>query len=326
MFLVGDAISVLSAMPAESVSCCVTSPPYYGLRDYGDPKQLGLENTPEEYIARLVGVFREVRRVLQADGTLWLNLGDSYARAGGWSDNHGLDGVARGEAKRAKSNMTGVGGTTQKLPAGYKQKDLFGIPWAVAFALRADGWFLRSDIIWHKPNPVPESAQDRCTRAHEYVFLLTKNARYFYNASAIAEEAKFGEHHKKYQGSYTRHKIKAMQERGATNGVKYNRGLQSAAKNPLVRNARSVWSVTVQAFKGAHFATMPIALAERCISAGSKLGDVVLDPFGGAGTTAVAAQNLGRRSIYIDINKNYFDLAKERFENHGIKMLEGMLK
>jgi hypothetical protein len=259
--LEGDSRAVIATLPAASVQCCVTSPPYFGLRDYGHAGQIGLEQTPDAYVAELVAVFRDVRRVLKDDGTLWLNLGDSYARAGGWSDNSGLDGLARGESGRAMSNMTGASGASQKLPDGMKQKDLLGIPWRVAFALQADGWYLRSDIIWHKPNPMPESVTDRPTKAHEYVFLLSKSAKYFYDAKAISEpiaessRARLAQDTQSQKGSDRAHGgVKVMRAVGGTES----------------RNARTVWAITTQPFKGAHFATMPPELARRCILAASR--------------------------------------------------------
>jgi DNA modification methylase len=277
------------------VQTCVTSPPYYGLRDYGHAGQIGLEETPDAYVARLVNVFREVRRVLRDDGTLWLNLGDSYARAGG--------------TDRQISSTGKVGNTLKTLemlpcrkqapPDGLKDKDLLGIPWLVAFALRADGWWLRQDIIWHKPNPMPESVTDRCTKAHEYVFLLTKSARYFYDAAAIAEQAERGDAGSRFdQGKTAQHQL----ERQAS-GARIDDGR---------RNARSVWPIATQPYSGAHFATMPPALAERCVKAGSKSGDMVLDPFGGAGTTGLVADRLGRSATLIELNPEYARLARER--------------
>jgi DNA modification methylase len=232
-------------------------------------------------------VFREVRRVLRDDGTLWLNLGDSYAAGGNGGGN---------------KNDTNVGSLTvgRKLPPfGYKPKDLLGIPWMVAFALRADGWWLRQDIIWHKPNPMPESVTNRCTKAHEYVFLLTKSARYFYDAAAIAEEAERGDAGSRFdQGKTAQHQL----DRQAS-GARIDDGR---------RNARSVWPIATQPFSGAHFATMPPALAERCIRAGSRPGDMVLDPFGGAGTTGLVADRLGRSATLIELNPEYARLARER--------------
>jgi DNA modification methylase len=285
--LIGDCLEVLRGLPDGMVQTCVTSPPYYGLRDYGCAGQIGLEETPDAYVARLVDVFREVRRVLRDDGTLWLNLGDSYAAGGNGGGN---------------KNDTNVGSLTvgRKLPPfGYKPKDLLGIPWMVAFALRADGWWLRQDIIWHKPNPMPESVTNRCTKAHEYVFLLTKSARYFYDAAAIAEEAERGDAGSRFdQGKTAQHQL----DRQAS-GARIDDGR---------RNARSVWPIATQPFSGAHFATMPPALAERCIRAGSRPGDMVLDPFGGAGTTGLVADRLGRSATLIELNPEYARLARER--------------
>ncbi len=293
--LIGDCLEVLRGLPDGMVQTCVTSPPYYGLRDYGHAGQIGLEETPDAYVARLVNVFREVRRVLRDDGTLWLNLGDSYARAGG--------------TDRQISSTGKVGNTLKTLemlpcrkqapPDGLKDKDLLGIPWLVAFALRADGWWLRQDIIWHKPNPMPESVTDRCTKAHEYVFLLTKSARYFYDAAAIAEQAERGDAGSRFdQGKTAQHQL----ERQAS-GARIDDGR---------RNARSVWPIATQPYSGAHFATMPPALAERCVKAGSKSGDMVLDPFGGAGTTGLVADRLGRSATLIELNPEYARLARER--------------
>jgi DNA modification methylase len=293
--LIGDCLELLRGLPDGMAQTCVTSPPYYGLRDYGCAGQIGLEATPDAYVARLVDVFREVRRVLRDDGTLWLNLGDSYARAGG--------------TDRQISSTGKVGNTLKTLemlpcrkqapPDGLKDKDLLGIPWMVAFALRADGWWLRQDIIWHKPNPMPESVTDRCTKAHEYLFLLTKSARYFYDAAAIAEEAERGDAGSRFdQGKTAQHQL----DRQAS-GARIDDGR---------RNARSVWPIATQPYSGAHFATMPPALAERCIKAGSRPGDMVLDPFGGAGTTGLVADRLGRSATLIELNQEYARLARER--------------
>jgi site-specific DNA-methyltransferase (cytosine-N4-specific) len=266
----GDAARVLAALPAGCVNTCVTSPPYFGLRDYGTgDAQVGREETPEEYVARLVGIFREVRRVLRDDGTLWINLGDSYA--GGSTASKPRPGAGRADGKvdqRAQRNRNGVGAVP-----GVKPKDLIGIPWMVAFALRADGWYLRSDVIWAKPNPMPESVKDRPTKAHEYLFLLTKNRRYYYDADAVREPAN-----------------------------------QGAAW----RNRRSVWTVTPRPYKGAHFAVFPPALIEPCVLAGSPEGGTVLDPFIGSGTTAEVARSAGRHCIGIDLNGEYLALAVQR--------------
>ncbi len=252
----GDCLELLRAMPDRSVHCCVTSPPYFGLRDYGKEGQIGLEETPDAYVAKMVEVFREVRRVLRDDGTLWLNLGDSYARAGGWSDNSGLDGLPRGESGRAMSNMTGGAGASQKLPHGLKSKDLIGIPWRVAFALQSDGWYLRQDIIWHKPNPMPESVKDRCTKAHEYIFLLSKSERYYFDNDAMQEPA-----------------LSELQPRKRPNGLSVEDGKKTGAYRPNcgvseTRNRRSVWTVATRPYKGAHFATFPPDLIRPCILAG----------------------------------------------------------
>ena len=283
--LTGDCLEVLRGLPDGMAQTCVTSPPYYGLRDYGHAGQIGLEETPDAYVARLVDVFREVRRVLRDDGTLWLNLGDSYAAGGNGGGN---------------KNDTNVGSLTvgRKLPpSGYKSKDLLGIPWMVAFALRADGWWLRQDIIWHKPNPMPESVTDRCTKAHEYLFLLTKSARYFYDADSI-REAPTG-----------RTDALSVINTGANN-EREKRTLNN--DGTIGANARSVWPIATQPYSGAHFATMPPALAERCIKAGSKPGDMVLDPFGGANTTGLVADRLGRSATLIELNPEYARLARER--------------
>lgn len=261
----GDAGRELSSLPAGSVQCCVTSPPYFGLRDYGTEGQIGLEPTPEAYVANLVSVFREVRRVLRADGTLWLNIGDSYASGG-----RTYRAPDRKDSKGGR--VTGTFRPTD--PEGIKPKDMLGIPWALAFALRADGWYLRQDIIWSKPNPMPESVADRCTRAHEYVFLLSKSERYYFDREASLEADVAGGR----------------------------------------RNRRSVWTLPTKAYKGAHFATFPPMLVEICLLAGSKPGDIVLDPFGGSGTTSFVAQKLGRRSIYVDLSPAYVELACARWE------------
>jgi DNA modification methylase len=292
--LIGDCLEVLRGLPDGMAQTCVTSPPYYGLRDYGHAGQIGLEETPDAYVARLVDVFREVRRVLRDDGTLWLNLGDSYASGGRKSRDPG-----QSKIHPAFDGDVFADGLRPVDPPGIKPKDLLGIPWMVAFALRADGWWLRQDIIWHKPNPMPESVTDRCTKAHEYVFLLTKSARYFYDAAAIAEDAERGDAGSRFdQGKTAQHQL----ERQAS-GARIDDGR---------RNARSVWPIATQPYSGAHFATMPPALAERCIKAGSKPGDMVLDPFGGAGTTGLVADRLGRSATLIELNPEYARLARER--------------
>lgn len=249
---------------------CVTSPPYYGLRDYGHDGQIGLEQTPEQYIAAMVEVFRCVRDVLEDDGTLWLNIGDSYARTAGDDSTKQTDGGLK-TGRTGKSAQLFKKGNNRP-PEGIKAKDLIGIPWMLAFALRADGWYLRQDIIWHKPNPMPESVRDRCTKAHEYIFLLSKSDRYFFDNEAMKEPAVDGE----------------------------------------TRNRRSVWTVATHPYKGAHFATFPPALIEPCILAGSRPNDIVLDPFMGSGTTAAVAAKHGRRYIGCELNEEYGDLQDER--------------
>ena len=307
--LVGDCLASLKTMADQSVQTCVTSPPYYGLRDYGHDGQIGLEETPDAYVARLVEVFREVRRVLRDDGTCWLNLGDSYATQGG--AHGGRDDNQRGVGAK-RLHIEGAGDQEARRPAkGYKPKDLLGIPWMVAFALRADGWYLRQDIIWHKPNPMPESVTDRCTKAHEYVFLLTKSARYFYDAEAIKEDSADPEGSaKRYAAPFF---VGPKHEAGgySADGAKHTAGMKSFDGT---RNARSVWTIATQPYSGAHFATMPPALAERCIKAGSKPGDTVLDPFGGAGTTGLVADRLNRSAILCELNPNYAALANTRIK------------
>lgn len=288
--LTGDCRHILPTLDAGSVQCCVTSPPYFGLRDYNVTGQIGLEATVEAYVAELVSVFREVRRVLRDDGVLWLNLGDSYAA------NRGSGASSVGDKQ---STNTGSLLGALHVPDGLKPKDLIGIPWRVAFALQADGWYLRSDIIWHKPNPMPESVRDRPTKAHEYVFLLSKQPRYFWDADAVKEDA--------------------VSDHGSGNGFKRparlrydGRGSDDQWAIQSHRNVRTVWTIATKPFKEAHFATFPPELAERCIKAGSKEGDTVLDPFGGAGTTGLVADRLGRNAVLIELNSDYADMARRR--------------
>ena len=363
--LQGDCLQQLATLPAASVQCCVTSPPYWGLRDYGTAKweggdetcdhkmpigqrqdvgrvavdgfngpvsthlgernyrdicgkcgarridaQLGLEATPDEYVANMVTVFRAVRRVLRDDGTLWLNLGDSYAAGGtgGASDKSRLNG-GRGVGPNEKIKQ-GVA-IQRAAPPGLKPKDLVGIPWRVAFALQADGWYLRQDIIWHKPNPMPESVTDRCTKAHEYIFLLTKSARYYYDNEACAEPVTENMAWRASKG-YTRGgNGKLDASRGDHDTL---RGESSKAIVGGTRNKRSVWTVTTKPFKGAHFATFPPDLIEPCILAGSAPDTLVLDPFSGAGTTGVVAVQHGRRYIGIELNPDYLEMSRKRIQ------------
>jgi DNA modification methylase len=263
--------------------------------------QLGLEPTPEAYVCRVVEVFREVRRVLRPDGTLWLNIGDSYA-----SGEVGRHDQKSGEWMTGSAAVKGCGERRQYFrPSGLKAKDLVGIPWRLAFALQADGWYLRSDIIWHKPNPMPESVRDRPTKAHEYVFLLSKSQRYFWDAEAVREEAKYG------RCGWDSQPYKCGDIARGHGGKGNNRnGCDPSAG----RNIRSVWTITPKPFKGAHFATFPPALVERCVKAGSKPGDTVLDPFIGSGTTAVVAKSLGRDCIGIDLQPKYLTMARARIK------------
>ncbi len=297
--LSGCALAVLPTLAAGSVRCCVTSPPYWGLRDYGVPGQFGLEASPDLYVERAVAIFREVRRVLANDGTLWLNLGDSYG-----ANNHGagVTGSSDGGVRRGYSSRS-----SPKNGAGIKPKDLVGIPWRVAFALQADGWYLRSDIIWHKPNPMPESVTDRPTKAHEYLFLLSKSERYYYNAEAINEPGTGRPPGNVAPHKYAEAYAKADDERHRTAA-----GLERARLGYTTRNARTVWTIASQPYAGAHFATFPEELPRRCILAGSAPGDTVLDPFLGSGTTAAVAVGHGREAIGIEINPTYRGLALAR--------------
>ena len=294
---VGDCLHTLRAMPDASVQCCVTSPPYWGLRDYGHDGQIGLESTPEAYVACMVEVFREVKRVLRDDGTCWVNLGDSYNGIGGPGKQDG--------GPIGRTAAVAIEGTKGRRISTIKPKDLVGIPWRVAFALQADGWYLRQDIIWHKPNPMPESVRDRCTKAHEYVFLLSKGQRYYYDADAVAEPATAGTH-------ITTEKSFGGQAAGAKVVPSGNQipGKQWSWGN--TRNRRSVWTITTKPYSGAHFAVMPPDLADPCIRAGCPEGGVVLDPFGGAGTVGLMANRLGRDAVLCELNPEYAELARRR--------------
>jgi len=290
MIYQGDCIEILPTLDAESVQCCVTSPPYYSLRDYGCAGQIGLEPTPEAYVEKLVAVFTEVKRVLRDDGTVWLNLGDSYAGSGkGIGSDHGKAVFTDGEIAKTDWRKTCL-----------KPKDLVGIPWRVAFALQSEGWYLRQDIIWAKPNPMPESVKDRCTKSHEYIFLLTKSASYYYDNEAVKEEA---------SGLRGGVPLKIQHSRHG------DAGLSNGWEGSVTRNRRSVWSITTQPYKEAHFATFPEEIPRICIMAGSKAGDTILDPFNGAGTTGVVAEKLGRKYIGIELNPQYTKLADDRIYN-----------
>ena len=304
--LIGDCIEKMQELPEKSVNTCVTSPPYFGLRDYGHDGQIGLEPTPDEFVGKLVEVFREVRRVLADDGTLWVNLGDSYAS---YRDGKATPDTTRGddtgtlvEKGQAKNRMASTFAGTS-----IKHKDIIGIPWRVAFALQADGWYLRQDIIWHKPNPMPESVTDRCTKAHEYIFLLSKAERYYFDANAIKEPSIDPESHK---GRRARSKDK--REGNILFATKV--GNNAEGKVYATRNKRSVWTVTTKPFKGSHFATFPPDLVEPCILAGCPSDGTILDPFGGAGTTGVVAKKHGRKAILIELNPAYAEMARNRID------------
>ena len=288
---------------------CVTSPPYFGLRDYGHEGQLGLEQTPEQYIQAMVEVFRCVRDVLADDGTLWLNIGDSYVATGGEYKN-GSQGKTSIVGKTSPESVPCHGRVARRKAmesGGLKQKDLIGIPWMLAFALRADGWYLRQDIIWHKPNPMPESVRDRCTKAHEYIFLLSKSERYFFDSEAIKEPCVTSAEDQIAKRNKAPHK--GQRDSGMRDATG---GFDKITKVYESRNRRSVWTVTTRPYKGAHFATFPPALIEPCILAGSRAGDVVLDPFMGSGTTAAVALEHGRGYLGCELNQDYKPLQQDR--------------
>jgi len=300
----GSSLEVLRELPDSSIHCCVTSPPYWGLRDYGVEGQLGLEKTPEEYVQKMVDLFREVRRVLRDDGTLWLNLGDTYAAGG----------LGPGSGKQTTNYGSCNGSHIEKprlAPMGLKPKDLVGIPWRVAFALQSDGWYLRSDIIWNKPNPMPESVTDRPTKAHEYIFLMSKSGRYYYDHEAIKEPA-VSTSLKKFTDNGTDKQRGHRRRHTGFNGRYAERLARDGA--PKDRNRRSVWTVATHPFPEAHFATFPPDLINPCILAGCPEGGIVLDPFMGAGTTAVVCANLGRNYIGIELNPEYIHIANERIK------------
>jgi DNA modification methylase len=349
--LQGDCREVLRTLADESVHCCVTSPPYFGLRDYGVDGQIGLEQTPAEFVEQIVGVMREVRRVLRPDGTLWLNLGDSYCttprgnREGDTAAST-LTNPQRQDALWGKHKYRNQAREPRLgRNADLKHKDLIGIPWRVAFALQADGWWLRQDIIWHKPNPMPESVRDRCTKAHEYLFLLTKSERYYFDQASILEPASPNTHARLSQaveqqigsarangGTRADRPMRAVGRRGSPPGnppegdvrgrktladggglVKNNESFEAACCLRVPeRNKRSVWTVGTEAFSEAHFATFPPALIEPCIKAGCPEGGTVLDPFGGAGTTGLVADRLQRNAVLIELNPAYIDIAERR--------------
>lgn len=295
VILYGDCRDTLKTIDTK-VRMCVTSPPYYGLRDYGgEEKQIGLEQTPEEYIQQLVEVFRSVRDVMTDDGTLWVNIGDSY-----YNYRSGGESFQKQTFSKTRQDLPVQSPSRSIKQDGLKNKDLIGIPWMLAFALRADGWYLRQDIIWHKPNPMPESVKDRCTKAHEYIFLLSKSRHYYFDHEAISEPVQ--------QDWGTRDRTNGKYHNPGT-GLQPHSGLTESYER---RNKRSVWTVNKKPYKGAHFATYPEELIEPCILAGSEKGDIVLDPFFGSGTTGKVALSNGRHYIGCELNKGYVDLIDER--------------
>lgn len=312
----GDCRETMRRWASEGVKVqtCVTSPPYFGLRDYGHDGQIGLEQTPEQYIAAMVEVFRCVKDVLADDGTLWLNIGDSYVGAMSQHKDSGSFGETSCISKKTQSGIPQTGRVERNRllrENGLKQKDLIGIPWMLAFALRADGWYLRQDIIWHKPNPMPESVRDRCTKAHEYIFLLSKSDRYFFDSEAMREDSVSPEASaKRYKAPFF---VGDKHESGgySANGAKHTGGMKEFDGK---RNRRSVWTVNTKPYKGAHFATFPTALIEPCILAGSRQGDIVLDPFMGSGTTAQVALQYGRQYLGCELNPSYKDLQDQRLQ------------
>lgn len=315
----GDALETLRGMADGSVNCCVTSPPYYALRDYGVDGQIGLENTPDEYITKLVEIFREVKRVLRNDGTLWVNIGDSYAASRSYQVHNSIG---------AKEHTFSPG---RKVPEGCKPKDMIGIPWMLAFALRADGWYLRQDIIWAKPNPMPESVTDRCTKSHEYIFLLSKSQKYYFDAAAISEPIA-GASTKRYLQNIEAQKG-SERVPGKTNGPmkavlpryggkkytetqdKFYRTKSGSAYDPRPRrNKRDVWTVSTTPFKAAHFATFPEKLISPCVLAGCPKDGTVLDPFNGSGTTGLCCVHNGRNYIGIELNPEYAKMSIDRLD------------
>lgn len=331
----GDSLEELRKLQNQSVQCCVTSPPYWGLRDYGNAGQIGLEKTPTEYVDKMVAVFREVWRVLKKDGTLWLNLGDSFASGKGKCYNPGGNTSSFNVHLKAQNvHPLDRGNKSTLAKVGLKPKDLVGIPWRVAFALQADGWWLRSDIIWAKANCMPESVLDRPTRSHEYIFLLTKSDRYFYDAEAIKEPASEADWESRIGRANLNNKLLPTDEiNGIRPRVKYTPNkkdkqcghsrrhdgfndrwdnMEKAEQCSGMRNKRDVWTVAPANFPEAHFATYPPDLIKPCIMAGSRVGDTILDPFGGSGTTGMVAIELGRKAVLIELNPEYVKLIEQR--------------
>lgn len=318
----GDALECLRQLPDESVNCCITSPPYWGLRDYGVPGQIGLEATPDEYVARMVEVFAEVRRVLRSDGVCWINLGDSYTSGG--RHGHGTRLGFKQSTNRGANDDTSC--QRCDTPPGLKPKDLCGIPWRVAFALQTDGWWLRSDIIWAKPAPMPESVTDRLTRSHEYIFLLAKSERYFYDADAIREplaedsipRAMRSRSGGKFNGR-PHSEISPLAQGAGYGGANVDRVCP-----PNGRNKRDVWTVNTDPFPEAHFATFPPALILPCVLAGCPVGGTILDPFSGAGTTALVAKQNGRHCIGLELNEDYLAMSAKRLSQEVFEFQESV--
>ena len=305
--LCGDACEKMAELPAQCVQMCVTSPPYFCLRDYGVPGQIGLENSVDEYVAKMVEVFREVKRVLRDDGTLWLNLGDSYFNYRPGCTAQGRQSIAKHDG--AVVERSGKRGLRQ---GDIKEKDLMGIPWHVAFALQAHGWYLRSEIIWHKRNCKPESVDDRPTRNHEQIFLLTKSQDYYYDSEAIKEPISQTYADDKRAHGVLRQRFYPNSKYVKEGMIQLQNGEFPEERVTTVRNKRTVWSITQDPYPDAHFATYPPALIKPCVLAGSRMGDTVLDPFAGSGTTGEVATELGRNSILIELNPNYIPLIRQR--------------
>ena len=304
LILFGDCKETLKQFPRNSAQMCVTSPPYYGLRDYGgETEQIGQEDTPEQFVDNLVSVFREVRDVLKDDGVLWVNIGDSY-----YNYRPGTGGLPKQTVSRTSQDLPEQCNRRANKLDGLKEKDMIGIPWMLAFALRADGWYLRQDIIWHKPNPMPESVKDRCTKSHEYIFLLSKQRKYYYDNEAIKEPVK-----------------QDWGKRDRTSGKYHNPGTGLQPHSGLTKsyerkNKRDVWSVTNKPYKGAHFACFPPDLIEPCILAGSKKGDIILDPFMGSGTTASVALTHDRHYYGCELHEDYGSLIQKRIRSVPTKL------
>lgn len=327
--LVGDAVTRLRELPDGSVRTCVTSPPYWGLRDYGNDDQIGLEETPSEFVEKLCQVFDEVWRVLADDGTLWVNLGDSYASTSGLKQNRPQRDNSGGlvnNRRDSRGEQAWTEGTTLGIEKRFdvKPKDLVGIPWRFAFAMQDRGWYLRQDIIWAKPNPMPESVTDRCTKAHEYIFLLTKNPKYFFDNEAIKEPAVALTAHD-LDGGFGRKNIPGQTPNSSKRGIRFGGNKYGDSDDPKhatksgniyepsgTRNKRSVWTVTTKGYKEAHFAVYPIELITPCILAGSSEGDTVLDPFSGSGTTGEVALTHGRNYVGVELNPEYAALSEKR--------------